>query len=244
MAGQRSDRARVLLAFVLMGAASFAAPLFWRDEPATGVVRAAPNPSSIPISLPVQAAAALQPQARSPAQALMTDEGELVVGPELLRTIDAYLVDGTETGGTIALDRFLRAGLSVTAYRQAQRIVADYRIYMKDYDDRLAAQNLHVRGQPVESLDLNRIASWAGQRQRLRQQVFGAEVARLWFDNDDAQLDAVLAELRGQAALPAAVDPRHAPSPDTVRRERAEHAAYVRQVIDNAVTGFRERAGR
>lgn len=226
-------------------AAGFVLAYLLRADP--GVV--APTSRVHPARPGAAAPAAAQPvlAAGAPSPELLVDEqGALVVNVGLLRTIDHCLVD-PGGGGMAALRQQLATRLRGSAYRAAERLGADYADYMRQYDQLLAAQNL--RGGAFDALDLQRLASWARQRQGLRERVFGTEVARAWFDNDEAQLDhaiEALANLKGPPegadVAPAEIDPRYAVSRQADAREEAARALALRRTIGAALLSFAERA--
>lgn len=212
--------------------------------PHDGAIPGAPRESRA-APTPPRAAALAQPALPSPSvQLFATEDGGLIVDPGLLETIEFFLVAHPEQG-TTGLDGFLATRLPAAARREALRIAADYRVYMTEHDAVLAAYNLQARVVPAPSVDLLRVESWARQRRRLRQTIFGIDVARRWFDNDDLRLAQAVEELRHGAApvsdAEIGPDPRYAPSPALLRQEATQRALSLRRVIDDATTRFRER---
>ncbi|QJE02622.1 hypothetical protein HH212_23525 [Massilia forsythiae] len=229
-----------------MAIAALCAAALYRHD---GAIPDAPRQAQ-PGPAPTPAAPTAQPPAPLPspsAQLFTTEDGSLIVDPGLLDTIEFFLV--VHPGRGIAgLNDFLAQRLPAAARREALRIAADYQVYMKEYDAVLAAHNLQAHAVPVASVDLARIDAWARQRSRLRQTMFGIDVARRWFDNDDVRLAQAIEELRHGATAAGATepgpDPRHAPGPALLRDEAAQRALYLQRLLDDATTSFRERLGR
>lgn len=175
----------------------------------------------------------------------ITESHELIVNGALLDLIDSFLLDNDEGDRADRLKRYLKSKLPAPADGEAMQIVEHYQTYMAAHDDLLAAQNLrHVRDGSV--VDIDRIAIWRQQRDRLRRSVLGDDVVQTWYQNDDAQLDQVLHEWRqrsenNDASQSQSQAPRY-PVPHWHDKKAEEHhRQYMLGVLDKAVTSFADR---
>jgi hypothetical protein len=177
---------------------------------------------------------------------LALSEGHwLIVNGALLELIDSFLLANADDDRADRLRRYLKGKLPAPAYGKAMQIVERYQAYMKAHDDLLAAQNLG-RVRDASAVDIDRIAIWRQQRDRLRAGILGDDVVRAWYQNDDAQLDQVLQEWRQrledtEAPLAHAQAPRY-PVPHWHDKQAEEHhRQYMLRVLEKAVTSFADR---
>ncbi|PTB20319.1 hypothetical protein C9I57_13335 [Trinickia symbiotica] len=171
----------------------------------------------------------------------------LIVNGALLGLIDSFLLENSDDDRADQLRRYLKGKLPAPAYGEAMEIVERYQTYMKAHDDLLAAQNLG-HGRDVSAIDIDRIAIWRQQRDRLRRSILGDDVVQAWYQNDDAQLDQVLQEWRqrledseGPLSRAQAQALRY-PVPHWHDKQAEEHhRQYMLRVLEKAVTSFADR---
>jgi len=166
--------------------------------------------------------------------------GDLIVNTALHDVIDFFLLEHADDQDANRLQQYLKSTLPSPAFDQAMRIVAAYREYMKEHDDLLAVQNLDLS-------DLNRIADWRTQRDRLRQRILGDQVVQAWYQNDDTQLKQALDELQqrsdmasgtvAQPPQPGASPPRPVPHWRDPDKEQ-QHIRHQQELLQQASTRY------
>ncbi|PPK42041.1 hypothetical protein B0G57_12250 [Trinickia symbiotica] len=169
----------------------------------------------------------------------------LILNGALLDLIDSFLLQNADDDRVDQLRRYLKGKLPTAAYGEAVGIVERYQTYMKAHDDLLAAQNLGHVGD-ASAIDIDRIAIWRQQRDRLRRSILGDDIVQAWYQNDDAQLDQVLQEWRqrledSEAPQAPAQAPRY-PVPHWHDKQAEDHhRQYMLRVLEKAVTSFADR---
>lgn len=155
----------------------------------------------------------------------LTDTEELIADSALRKVMDSYLLGGGGKGGLQALVEYLNRRLPANAARDAASLATSYEAYLGAHDQLLAAQNFGA------TPDLNRLISWQGQRQRLRDRMLGEKVAHEWFGNEEAYLTQALEELsqRRDGRAPTA----------SVDEDQAKHNQHMQQVLRDAVVKLR-----
>ena len=130
--------------------------------------------------------------------------GNLVVDTVLRDAIEFFLLEQTNGDAMTALRGYMASHLPPAASKDAVQIAEQYGIYMQRHDSQIAAQNFSTgtgTGTGTTLVpDTNRIATWLQQRTRLRHEVLGDAVTQAWYQNEDAQLQQALGELRQRAA--------------------------------------------
>lgn len=116
-------------------------------------------------------------------------DGKLQVNAALHDVFDYFLLQQTGNDQARALEAYLKSKLPPAAYTQAQDIASHYQSYMQAHDALLASQNLGAG-------DVERIASWREQRDRLRVGMLGENVVQAWYQQDDAGFAEALEQLR------------------------------------------------
>ncbi|WP_322027428.1 hypothetical protein [Burkholderia sp. BCC1977] len=174
----------------------------------------------------------------------VTENRELIVNAALLDLIDAFLLKKTDADRADRLKVYLQNRLPSPANREAIGIAERYQAYMQAHDDLLAAQNLG-RATDAAAVDIERIAIWRQQRDRLRQRMLGDEVVQAWYRNDDAQLDQVLGEWRQRAEddrTASASAPAREPDYPVPRwrstSDEEHHRRYMLAILDKAVSRY------
>lgn len=135
-------------------------------------------------------------------------DGHLVINKALHDVLDYFLLGGLpgeRAQHVAALHTYLRQTLGSPAREEAERIVDKYLTYLVEHDkllERIAPPRLPADS-VMPAVDADRIAAWIAQRSRLRQSILGADVARVWYaDEEAAQLER-LGELRDRVRSPA-----------------------------------------
>jgi hypothetical protein len=185
------------------------------------------------------------PQIRDPEEKLgVDDRRQLLVNSALLDTINHYLLDQAGDRDEDDLKDYLKGKLPQTAYAQAVQIIDRYQAYMQRHDEFLAAQNLqkidtNINPLALSAADIQRIAEWAVQRNRLRQSQLGADVTQAWYQNDDASLRQALDELQQRSNGASTQSTAAAPVPHwSNKSEEEQHVRYLLGLLRNAMTGF------
>ncbi|MGN6262977.1 MAG: hypothetical protein ACTHNO_19765 [Ralstonia sp.] len=176
----------------------------------------------------------------APALAI-TEQQTLVVDTALLNVFNTFLLkpDGDRAE---QLAVYLKSKLPPTALAEAVQLAERYQAYMQAHDELLAAQHLNGNIQAA-TVDIDRIAIWREQRDRLRQRVVGDRVAQAWYQNDDAQLDQVLQEWRQRVADAQGVtlQGERYPVPHWSNPAQEErHREYMVGVLRGVVRGYGE----
>ena len=154
-----------------------------------------------------------------------TEQQDLIINPALLAVFNFYLLAPDSATSHTPLENYLNSRLPAQAARQAMQIAEQYEHYIGAHDQLLAAQNL--MNLPVSALDPNRLDSWQQQRLRLRQRLLGEQLEQVWYQNEEAQLQQALDELR-QARL--APQPSFAPADPAalLQHTQAMHAVLIK----------------
>ncbi|HWV07791.1 hypothetical protein [Ralstonia sp.] len=176
----------------------------------------------------------------APALAI-TEQQTLVVDTALLNVFNTFLLkpDGDRAE---QLAVYLKSKLPPTALAEAVQLAERYQAYMQAHDELLAAQHLSGNIQAA-TVDIDRIAIWREQRDRLRQRVLGDRVVQAWYQNDDAQLDQVLQEWRQRVADAQGVtlQGERYPVPHWSNPAQEErHREYMVGVLRGVVRGYGE----
>ena len=247
----RTETLRDRHALSLCAAAAFAAViglsigvLATRLPEPENAAAAAPRTSSAvvippaPRTTPITTSAA---EGNGPALTI-TGQQTLVVDTALLNVFNTFLLkpDGDRAE---QLAVYLKSKLPPTALAEALQLAERYQAYVQAHDELLAAQHLNGNIQ-VATVDIDRIAIWREQRDRLRQRVLGDRVVQAWYQNDDAQLDQVLQEWQQRVAdaQGANLQGERYPVPhwsDPAQEEK--HREYMLGVLRGVVRGYGER---
>ena len=156
-----------------------------------------------------------------------TEQQQLIINSALLDVINFYLLAPDFAGQLQPLANYLKLHLPELAARQALQIAQQYQVYIGEHDQLLAAQNLSAT-----TSDLNRISSWQQQRLRLRQRLLGEQLQQAWYQNEEAQLQQALDELRLAQTMP---------QPELAATESAEllqHTRAMQAVVIKACTSL------
>jgi lipase chaperone LimK len=183
-----------------------------------------------------------------PGELAATEDGKLIVNSSLLEVIDYFLLEQPDANRASALTSHLQNKLPASAFQEAVKLVGQYQAYMAAHDNILATQNFGVPGGPIQSPDLNRIANWCEQRDRLRRRMLGDQVTEGWYQNEDAQLKQVLDELQQARAGTSdaqdqAAPPETGPRPPIAARwtsvaDEVQHNPYMQDVLARATASF------
>jgi len=152
----------------------------------------------------------------SPPQGLEVGvDQHLRINHALRDVFDYYLLGGfpgSRAEHMAQLLAHLKAGLPALAYADAERLAQSYLAYLTAHDALLARQAMPVvtLDSQMAAPDAERIAAWFSQLSRLRQDMLGVAVARIWYGDEDAESQQLLMALSGGAKMPlssAAADP-------------------------------------
>jgi hypothetical protein len=201
---------------------------------AAAVTSSAPNRTPITTSAGVGHAPALT----------ITEQQTLVVDTALLNVFNTFLLK-PEQDRAAQLKAYLESTLPPPALADALQLAERYQAYMQAHDALLAAQHLSSNMQPA-TVDIERIAIWREQRDRLRQRLLGDRAVQAWYQNDDAQLDQVLQEWRQRAADAQGVSLQGERYPVPHWRDpeqEARHQEYMVGVLRGVVRRYAMRWG-
>jgi hypothetical protein len=156
--------------------------------------------------------------------------GRLIVDGTLHQVYDFFILGGLpgDRASHVALLRkYLRRTLPQSASVEAEQIVDRYVLYMNLHDDLLARQSLPQWIDLPTPAEAERIINWVVQRTRLRETILGADVAKAWFAEEEAVIQAGIAEFDPRGAMtPAQADaaPEQAVQAPTGRAARMQEA--------------------
>jgi lipase chaperone LimK len=130
-----------------------------------------------------------------------TPDGKLVINKALRDVIDYFLFGGHpgERSTHVAkLLAHLKAALPPPAFEEAVQIVKNYLAYIEAHDQLLAreAKPAAAADGVVAPMDMDKVAAWVAQRNRLRQNFLGLKVAEIWFGAEQAEAEQDLAAMR------------------------------------------------
>ncbi|MGN6141877.1 MAG: hypothetical protein ACTHNV_23525 [Ralstonia sp.] len=174
----------------------------------------------------------------------ITAQQTLVVDTALLNVFNTFLLKHDDDRAE-QLKAYLSSKLPPTASAEAVRLAERYQAYMHAHDELLTAQHLSSDMQAA-TVDIERIAVWREQRDRLRQRLLGDRVVKAWYQNDDAQLDQVLQEWRQRMADAQGVNLQgeRYPVPHwSDPTQEARHQEYMVGVLRGMVTRYAMRWG-
>ncbi|WP_211440625.1 lipase secretion chaperone [Collimonas humicola] len=158
----------------------------------------------------------------------------LLVSRALRDVFDYYLLGGLpgSRGEHMAqLLAYLKSNLPAPAYADGERLARAYVAYLAAHDALLERQTppALTADSKMAPLDVERVASWLAQLSRLRQDMLGMEVARIWFGEEEAESQRMLAALRsGVKSGLSAADPVQK-SFDDLRQLRQQGASQQAQ---------------
>ncbi|CAJ0802589.1 hypothetical protein LMG19083_03749 [Ralstonia psammae] len=179
------------------------------------------------------------PSAGNAAALTITAQQTLVVDTALLNVFNTFLLKPGDDRAE-RLKAYLKSRLPATAWAEAVQLAERYQTYMQAHDDLLAAQHLN-RDMQASTVDIERIAIWREQRDRVRQRLLGERVVQAWYQNDDAQLDQVVQEWRQRVAdaQGVALQGERYPVPHWSNpAEEEKHRQYMVGVLQGVVTRY------
>ena len=160
----------------------------------------------------------------------------LRVNRALRDVFDYYLLGGlpgTRAEHMAQLLAHLKASLPPLAYADAERVAQSYVTYLAAHDALLERQTMPVvtADSKMAAPDADRMAAWLAQLSRLRQDTLGIEVAKVWFGDEEAESQRMLAALRSGAgtALGSAADDPRQKGIDQLRTLRQQGASQQAQ---------------
>lgn len=158
----------------------------------------------------------------------------LQVNRALRDVFDYYLLGGlpdSRSEHMAQLLAYLKSSLPAPAYADGERLARAYIAYLAAHDVLLDRQTppALTADSKMAPLDAERMASWLAQLSRLRQDMLGMEVARIWFGDEEAESQRMLAALRsGVKSGLSASDPVQK-SFDDLRQLRQQGASQQAQ---------------
>ncbi|PFH07686.1 lipase chaperone LimK [Collimonas sp. PA-H2] len=158
----------------------------------------------------------------------------LQVNRALRDVFDYYLLGGlpgSRSEHMAQLLAYLKSSLPASAYVDGERLARAYVAYLAAHDALLDRQTppALTADSKMAPLDAERMASWLAQLSRLRQDTLGMEVARIWFADEEAESQRMLAALRsGVKSGLSAADPVQK-SFDDLRQLRQQGASQQAQ---------------
>jgi hypothetical protein len=180
-----------------------------------------------------------------------TADGKLIIDQTLHQVIDFYLLGGLpgdRTMHAMQLRAYLNRTLPAAASREASQVVDRYLLYMNLHDDLLTRQALPQWVDLPTPAEAERISNWVGQRTRLRQTILGQEVVQAWYAEEEAAIQAGLAEFdtRGSLAVMVPSDGRPVENEANMSRaarmldagREARREQFLRQLTEEASKSY------
>jgi lipase chaperone LimK len=159
--------------------------------------------------------------------------GHLVAGLELRKLMDSYLARGAVAGRTARaqqLQAYLKRELVAPAAAEGERFAAQYLQYLEVEERAIVREGFSDPAQQLSERDVQRLLAYRDQRAQRRERMFGAAVARAWFDADDSRCVAALREWQVQHVAP---EPGQELDPVEIRQRRI-HGAVLETRRDEA----------
>lgn len=159
--------------------------------------------------------------------------GHLVPDASLRKLIDSFLAQsrGAERAAqVVGLRAFLKNQVAPPAAQEADRVVTDYLAYL-DVEEKMLARERFSRPDPsgLTEAEISHLLAWQQQRVQLRERMLGSQVAKAWFDAEDADCATALHEWQVQREP---VDGTHELDPVELR-ERRLHGAVLEERRNN-----------
>jgi lipase chaperone LimK len=169
------------------------------------------------------------------AQFTLDKAGHLVPDFSLRKLIDAFLAKskGAERAAQVAdLRVFLNGRLAAPAAQEADRVVTDYLAYL-GAEEQMLARERFSRPDPsgLSDAELAHLLAWQQQRMQLRERMLGSQVAKAWFEAEDAGCATALREWQVQRQP---VDGTHEPDSVELTQRRLHGAALEERRNNNA----------
>lgn len=149
---------------------------------------------------------------------------------------DYYLLGGlpgSRAEHMAQLLAYLKSSLPAPAYADGERLARAYVAYLAAHDALLERQSppAVTADSTMAPLDAERMATWLAQLSRLRQDMLGIEVARIWFGAEEAESQRTLAALRSgvKSGLSSATADPQQKSFDDLRQLRQQGASQQAQ---------------
>jgi lipase chaperone LimK len=124
----------------------------------------------------------------------MDAQRHLVINPALHLIFDYFLLGGhpgPRSNHIFLLQSHLKEKLPEPAISEALHVLDSYLHYLQEHDKLLE----RVSAEPGAEPEPEKIRSWIAQRARLRQNVLGVEVTKIWFADEDAEMQRALLAL-------------------------------------------------
>jgi hypothetical protein len=188
--------------------------------------------------------------ARPPQQPNTTADGKLIIDTTLHQVIDFYLLGGLAGDRTMhatQLRAYLNRTLPAAASKEASQVVDRYLLYMNLHDDLLTRQALPQWVDLPTPAEAERISNWVAQRTRLRQTILGQEIVQAWYAEEEAAIQAGLAEFdtRGSLAVMVPSDGHPTENEANSRAARMQEAGrearreqFLRQLTEEASKSY------
>ncbi|MGB7192374.1 MAG: lipase secretion chaperone [Collimonas pratensis] len=198
--------------------------------PANALERAAPAQLNAAISDVLPSAGDTSP----PPGLVVGADQHLQVNRALRDVFDYYLLGGlpgSRSQHMAQLLAYLKSSLPAPAYADGERLAHAYVAYLAAHDALLERQTppAVTADSKMAAPDAERMATWLAQLSRLRQDMLGIEVAKIWFGAEEAESLRALAVLRsGASSGLSAADPVQK-SFDDLRQLRQQGASQQAQ---------------
>jgi lipase chaperone LimK len=242
-------RHRLSLAIVVVVVGLLAVALLWfrSAEPAAAAGSAQPGthatatgrfgPGQWNDATTASSANPLAPVDTSPPTGLVVDADQHLHVNRALRDVFDYFLLGGLAGSRAEhmaqLLAYLKSSLPSLAYADGERLARSYVAYLAAHDTLLERQSVPVvtPDSKMSAPDAERMATWLSQLSRLRQDMLGITVAKIWFGDEELESQRMLAALRSGAKTglnAGATDPQQK-SFDDLRQLRQQGASQQAQ---------------
>lgn len=165
----------------------------------------------------------------------LDNAGHLVPDFSLRKLIDSFLAKskGAERAAQVAdLRAFLKSQLTQPAAQEADRVVTAYLAYL-GIEEQMLARERFSRPDPsgLTEAEIAHLLAWQQQRVQLRERMLGSQVAKAWFEAEDADCATALQEWQMQREP---VDGTHELDPVELSERRLHGAALEERRNNNA----------
>lgn len=195
-------RILVAAAFVVSGIVTCAAIFYFHgnSEPSKLVASTEQDPVMVALApiikpvIPIPKEDVVEIDTRAPTGLETTSDQRLVINRALRDVSDYFLVTDKSRAGGDKFDRllaYLKAKLPAPAYTEASEIAAHYAQYLATQENVQDHKRHGVRAMPTRlptpEEKADRLMARIMETSRLRQQLLGVQVAKIWFGDEEAQ---------------------------------------------------------
>lgn len=170
----------------------------------------------------------------APGGLAVTADNYLVINKALRDVADYFLLGGHPGTRSMHADKLfahLKASLPSPAFEEAEQIMRTYITYLDSHDQLLARESMPAATPDSMHISANieRIATWIAQRSRLRQNLLGLQVTKVWFEDEEAQDQQLITTMRQRGSGTTPPAPLSPEQQDGLQDLREKNASYAEQ---------------